>query len=356
MYVCDWILLLLCLGLLLVTSHSSNFPQVNYVRPTSAVTCPAEPCLTLDQIRADPDTYITSNTVFKLLPGQHKISGNFTVANVECIMIEGDTSRSLNPSVQITPSGPFNYTFQLSSTTHVFITGVEIEGIDVSLVGTENVTLHKVVIDGTSAKTALTLTKTLHTNMHHCQVKNTDCNGVALVNTFHTVIHKTSWNNIRCHGIQLVEAHYTILHECEVNDTGLYGISCWNSNLTVFSRLSVNNTGWAGIDVLDVKETTVIDTTVNNTGWDGADFSFAKGTTIVNSIFANARQNGLDLDSCRHAYLRNVTVINSYKYGIFFCDVQLISSHQIAVKGTGSGCLYRCSRQDALLELQQCSP
>ena len=260
-------MVLLCLALLLVPSYTSTCrsQQTYYVRPTSVIACPAEPCLTLDQIRADPDTYITSNTVFKLLPGRHEISGDFTLANIECITIEGDTNDNSNPRIQIANAGGSSYSFVFTNAAHVYVAGIEHEDIDVSLTGTENVTLHRVMIDG--SRTAISLRDTIDTNISHCQVRNTGWTGVTLYGTRRTIITNTFVNNTRWNGIGIVQAQSTALHECVVNSTSWNGIDISRSNLTLISHVQVNSTGWQGIEVDRAKETTVIDTAVNNTGW-----------------------------------------------------------------------------------------
>ena len=83
--------LVLCLALLVSVSGVNSSRQL-YVRPTSDPTsvCPGEPCLTLDQYVKNSDTYITSNTIFKLLPGQHDLTNPFIVQDMENITIEGE--------------------------------------------------------------------------------------------------------------------------------------------------------------------------------------------------------------------------------------------------------------------------
>ena len=94
---CGWMLFLF-LALTLVPSTSTatacNSSQVYYVHPVIHVlpilgtACLQRPCVTLNDIIANPDRYITSNTVFKLLPGRHKLTGQFVASNVECITIK----------------------------------------------------------------------------------------------------------------------------------------------------------------------------------------------------------------------------------------------------------------------------
>ena len=349
-------MVLLCLALLLVPSYTSTCrsQQTYYVRPTSAVTCPAEPCLTLDQIRADPDTYITSNTLFKLLPGQHEISGDFTLANVECITIEGGTNDNSNPRTQIANAGRSRFNFVFTNAAHVFVAGIEHEVIGISLTGTQNVTLHRVVIDG--SLTAISLRDTIDTNISHCQVRNTGWTGLTLYGTHHTIITNTFVNNTRWSGIGIVHAQSTLLYECVVNSTSWNGIDISHSNLTLISHVQVNSTGWQGIEVYRAKETTVIDTVVNNTGWNGIELTHTQQTAIIQTVIANTEWNGIDISRANRTDIHDVSVINPNWCGVDLCNVLLVSIKPTTVQG-GYRCFNQCSPHDPLLEMQvECLP
>ena len=65
-----------------------------YVRPTEPTntSCPAQPCLTLNQYVNDSDHYFQSNTVFKFLPGTHHMDRPVTIGNVQNISLESFSS------------------------------------------------------------------------------------------------------------------------------------------------------------------------------------------------------------------------------------------------------------------------
>ncbi|CAI8032286.1 hypothetical protein GBAR_LOCUS18261 [Geodia barretti] len=115
--------LVLCLALLVSsTGAATGSQQVNYVTPTSpaGISCPGQPCLTLDQYITSSSTYIVSNTDFKLLPGIHHITRTFVTRNIECITIEGDTCGKSNSRVQIS-----GYSLQFINTVDVYIIGIK---------------------------------------------------------------------------------------------------------------------------------------------------------------------------------------------------------------------------------------
>ena len=61
-----------------------------YVRTTepSNTSCPAQPCLTLNQYTSDSDHYFKSNTVFKFLPGTHHMDRPLTIGHVHNMSLE----------------------------------------------------------------------------------------------------------------------------------------------------------------------------------------------------------------------------------------------------------------------------
>ncbi len=91
------ILLLCSLGLLPPAgAHPSTATQVLYVKPTENTSCP-EPCHTLDEYVQNTTRYFVSNTVFKFLPGTHKLSHPLSVSGVTNIAMVG-----INGTVNIT--------------------------------------------------------------------------------------------------------------------------------------------------------------------------------------------------------------------------------------------------------------
>ena len=187
---CGWMLFLF-LALTLVPSTSTatacNSSQVYYVHPVIHVlpilgtACLQRPCVTLNDIIANPDRYITSNTVFKLLPGQHKLTGQFVASNVECITIEPYIFIGV---VQVINSGSSSSSFQFNNSVHVSMAGIEMDDNGISLIGTRNVTLNRLVIDG--PRTAISLRNTVDTKISDCIVKNTGWIGVTLRDTIGT--------------------------------------------------------------------------------------------------------------------------------------------------------------------------
>lgn len=80
--------------LILVVVFSASAQNVHYVKPiySSFLSCPGEPCLTLDQyiFPQDPITYFTTGSVFVFLAGNHSLDTTVSLENVSNITFIGD--------------------------------------------------------------------------------------------------------------------------------------------------------------------------------------------------------------------------------------------------------------------------
>ena len=87
----------LCLQIILSLCGATEY----YVRPSEPTntSCPAQPCLTLNEYAGHSEHYFTSsNIVFKLLPGTHRVNMSITVRNVHNVSF---TSLETEKSPQI---------------------------------------------------------------------------------------------------------------------------------------------------------------------------------------------------------------------------------------------------------------
>ena len=160
-------ILVLCLALLVSVSGVNSARQL-YVHPTSDPTsvCPGEPCLTLDQYVENSDTYITSNTVFKLLPGQHDLTMPFVAQDVQNISIKPTTRDTVDLYYNQLRTNDARAALQFINATRLDIRGVNIvldgDFPSVSAVSYQNGNYLKVV------NVAITWSQCWH--------QNTECN------------------------------------------------------------------------------------------------------------------------------------------------------------------------------------
>ena len=81
------------IGLLLVL-HTTTAASgtVLYVTPTLETPCPAKPCHTLSQYAHNVSEYITTDTTFVFLPGDHSLDTDFNISDISSLAIVGNTS------------------------------------------------------------------------------------------------------------------------------------------------------------------------------------------------------------------------------------------------------------------------
>ena len=77
----------------------------SFVTPSKNITCPAQPCLTLDEYARSADQFFRDNTTFHFLSGSHQLDTKLrleNVSNVVFTVFENDTVIHLTPLVNIT--------------------------------------------------------------------------------------------------------------------------------------------------------------------------------------------------------------------------------------------------------------
>ena len=81
----------------------------SFVIPSNNITCPAQPCLTLDEYARSADQFFRDNTTFHFLSGSHQLDTNLRLENVSNVvftifdsMAANDTIIHLTPLVNIT--------------------------------------------------------------------------------------------------------------------------------------------------------------------------------------------------------------------------------------------------------------
>ncbi len=80
------------LGLLAVLNFSQA--EIRYVKPDDAapLSCPDQPCLTLDQYLNYSGSYFTSNSTFVFLNGNHTVQKSFRLRNISNLTLRGTGS------------------------------------------------------------------------------------------------------------------------------------------------------------------------------------------------------------------------------------------------------------------------
>ena len=79
---------------LLLVLHTTTAASgtVLYVTPTPETPCPAKPCHTLSQYAHNVSEYLTTDTTFVFLPGDHSLDTDFNISDISSLAIVGNTS------------------------------------------------------------------------------------------------------------------------------------------------------------------------------------------------------------------------------------------------------------------------
>ena len=94
-----------------VKIYTSTATEILYVLPdnsTNAVSCPSQPCATLNQYVLDNGTLpVVSNVEYHFLPGEHHVPANMKLQNLHNFSIYGMVSNSSSPVVLVGCSQPY---------------------------------------------------------------------------------------------------------------------------------------------------------------------------------------------------------------------------------------------------------
>ena len=69
---------------------------VHYVKPSSLISCPGQPCLTLDQYSQQKEVYFTTRSTFVFLAGNHTINTTVNLTSISEITFRGERNSKVN--------------------------------------------------------------------------------------------------------------------------------------------------------------------------------------------------------------------------------------------------------------------
>ena len=351
----------LCSGMLflatvtLLASVSGASCRELYVRPPyyPAFLCPGEPCHTLDWYIQHSDTYITSNTVFKLLVyGQHDITNPLIFQNVQNISIEGIQVSEISPLIvyRERPAKCDNVTNSNQSWAAV------------QFINATNVTVRDVIIvvDGVSAYQSVSALSFQHVN----QLQAVDLD-IHLLN-----VCTRNGTIPTAHGILLTNTRAANLEDIEIT-SGAFGIFVdmssyvWLSKMNVLKSLvavSINNveiaicksifirqSSYTGLAVSNSSQFLIASTIIRNITGTGVDISFCHDFSLIDLVTSNTGQNGITVrNRSSVGTIDGVTIYNSgllytqnirnYRQlsGLRIVDADSISIMKVSVTRTSS--------------------
>ena len=83
--------------ILQIAVFSASTQAVHYVKPLSSlISCPGQPCLTLDQYNQQTETYFTTGSTFVFLTGNHTVNTTVNLTSISGIILRGERNSQVN--------------------------------------------------------------------------------------------------------------------------------------------------------------------------------------------------------------------------------------------------------------------
>ena len=82
--------------LFILAVFSATTQTAHYVKPSSLISCPGQPCLTLDQYNQQTETYFTTGSTFVFLAGNHIINTTVNLTSISEITLRGEKNTQVN--------------------------------------------------------------------------------------------------------------------------------------------------------------------------------------------------------------------------------------------------------------------
>lgn len=187
------------IAVIFLCGHSfSDSIQISYVTTSSDISCPGQPCLTLEDYLQNQSIYFSYNLAMKFLPGDHRMSTGAEISNLVCFSLLG-----MNATILCNSTGYFAFTNVLY---------VEILGLQFTSCGS-NEMLDAVI----SVRNAINLT------------------------LFNIALSKLSSPGLYVHSVQLLKGERIAIWNVESNASNLMTFNCTNGTLS--NIIATNNTG-----------------------------------------------------------------------------------------------------------------
>ena len=323
-----------------------------YIRPTEPTntSCPAQPCLTLNQYASDSDHYFRSNTVFKFLPGTHHMDRPLTIGNVHNMSLESLSDENKYPHLV----AQFSCETEEHECIHVYeyqyhwfdsryslkvccaavwlhdVYNVTVKGISIT-VQTPDKHISVVILKNVSG-TTVQLNAT-------CSNTHNGTNGIVMYEATSVEVHSSSANNC---SFGLVLHNATNIHIAKVTamynaivgialdtctDTNIYNtVAAHNGNegmiLSDMNNTHITNTttaynGMDGMYLFTMNNTHITNMTAAHNGWYGMILFIMNNTHITNTTTAYNDGDGMNLLDMSNTHISNMTTTYNGEHGMY---------------------------------------
>ena len=302
--------------LLLVPVFSLCGATEYYVRPTEPTntSCPGQPCLTLSQYSKDSDHYFKSNTVFKFLPGTHRIDRPVLVTNIQNISFQSfHDQRDQYPHVV----AQFHSDFEIC----------RCDPNTIDCIPCDAISFHEV---------ADVIIKGINITVFTSNISGIILSNVSNISVQSTTVYSRS-SNPCSFGILIYQAE-----SVQVNLVGAYNFTVgffmedasnvWITNITTrynedgiylenihnteITNTTITHNGKEGIKLLEVSYTFLKRTTAMYNGIDGIYLNGITNSGINITITTHNNRGGMILQEVYNTYIVETTAAYNNKYGM----------------------------------------
>ena len=254
-----------------------------YVSPTSPAgdSCPgSEPCLTLDEYITSSNDYITSDTVFKFLPGRHDITRPFVARFVKNITLEGAADGDTNPLVELLhSSGRRNEAaFIFSRSSDINMTGIDAAGFGLYFERTERFSLTRITVSNVAFTDGIVLHGARRGLLRNVSVHNSTGHGIRLIGTTQITAQRLFVTLTVSHGIYLVDTVNTFMNQVLVDQTGGSGLLLQGAQRTNLTHCLFYNSQLSGMTINDTTFTSLSFIRISNSSSNGLTLNNARRT------------------------------------------------------------------------------
>ena len=335
LYVCRAMAVSGHLLILLIPVLSLCGATEHYVKPTEPTntSCPAQPCLTLNQYVNDSDHYFQSNTVFKFLPGTHHMDRPVTIGNVHNMSLENFSEERPHLVTQfscktevcdcIPPQGALLFDFGwccaavwLHDMHNVTVKGIivtsNVSGIilrDISSFHIQLTTTYSSLYPQTSCSRSR-----MYYSYPYFSAKNCSC-GLVLYNATNSRISDitATHNDI---GVVLVMTHYSTITNIVVTNNTYEGLHLIEANNTHITNTTATYNPGQGMILDTVKNAHITNTTATHNDANGMILYYVKSIYITDTISTYNGFYGMILQTVSNAYITNTTATHNADSGM----------------------------------------
>ena len=249
-----------------------------YVRPTEPTntSCPAQPCLTLNQYTSDSDHYFKPNTVFKFLPGTHHMDRPLTIKHVHNMSLESLSDENKHPHLVAQFSCEHECIHVYNTTTaYNGQHGIVLEAMNNTHITNTTVTQNSgigIFLSEMNNNTYMTKTTATHNGRFPLHIG--DFHGqIVILSSINTLIYNTSFTVVSAQSLYSTSTTYPnsppavivlyqstlLVSECDFTRNNISALAAYASNITVSGGLTFsNNTAFAGTAFMLVKDSILV--------------------------------------------------------------------------------------------------